>query len=90
MRSVSITKAAEEMDVSEAHVRRLLSRGDLRGHRVGRAVRVYAESIEDFQRRNEIGPDRVEPEPRASTRTGARKSASLQAAEVTLNRLLYT
>jgi excisionase family DNA binding protein len=87
MRSVSIAKAAEEMDVSEAHVRRLLSRGDLRGHRVGRAVRIYAESIEDFQRRNEY---LSAPVARVKPRSGQRKSEAFRVAEQALKRLVYS
>jgi excisionase family DNA binding protein len=87
MRSVSITKAAEEMDVSEAHIRRLLSRGDLRGHRVGRVVRIYIESIEDFQRRNEYQPTLGE---RAQKPSKQRKSEAFRAAEDALKRLVYS
>ena len=75
------------MDVSEAHVRRLLSRGDLRGHRVGRVIRVYAESIDDFQRRNEYHPA---PAPRAQAHRGQHKSEALRSAEAALKRLVFT
>ena len=60
-RSVCIQEAADEMSVSMDTVRNLLDRGMLRGHRVGRALRVYHESLEDYQRRNEIEPKGAAP-----------------------------
>ena len=55
-RSVTIQEAAEEMSVCMDKVRDLIDEGELKGHRVGRAVRVYLDSISDYQRRNEIAP----------------------------------
>lgn len=55
-RSVPLSQAADEMAVCQDTVRRLLDRGELRGHRVGAAIRVFAESLDDYQRRHEVTP----------------------------------
>lgn len=71
-RAIPIAEAAAEIGVSPRTVRGLLERGEIRGHRVGRAVRVYLESLEDYQRRNEITPRA--PAPDGPKRPGRRKS----------------
>lgn len=55
-RSVPLSQAAEEMAVCQGTVRRLLYCGELRGHRVGASVRIFIESLEDYQRRHEVTP----------------------------------
>ena len=80
-RSITIEAAAREMAVSPDTVRALLRRGELRGHRVGRAIRVYAESLGDFQRRHELTPP---PQP---TRRAKRTSAGHQEAMAALKGL---
>lgn len=80
--SITLEEAASEMSVSPETIRKLLGRGELRGHRVGRAIRVYQESVEDYQRRHEIVP-KSEAKPRR-----ARKMMSAhQRAEEQLRKL---
>ena len=77
-RSMTIERAAEEMAVSQDTVRTLLERGELRGHRVGRVIRVYEESVEDYQGRNEYKPKVTlkTPRPKAASR---RHKAAMEA-----------
>jgi hypothetical protein len=76
-RSVPIELAADEISVCPKTILRLLGKGDLKGHRVGRAVRVYLDSIEDYQRRNEYAP----VAPAAPKRIRKNSNAHLQAEE---------
>jgi excisionase family DNA binding protein len=55
-KSVTLQTAAEEMSVSVDTIERLIASKQLQAHRVGRAIRVYAESIEAYQRRQEVLP----------------------------------
>jgi excisionase family DNA binding protein len=46
-RFLSIAEVAVRLDVSEKTVRRMIERGDLRAHRVGRLIRVAERSLAD-------------------------------------------
>lgn len=83
MRSIPISEAAREMSVSETWVRRALHRGALRGHKAGRAVRVFVESIEEYQRGNQIGtgPANEATKPRAKRPVTARHQRAVAALE---------
>lgn len=81
-RSVPLAAAAEEMAVCPETVRRLLALGELRGHRVGVMIRVFADSVEDYQRRHELTP-----EPRATARPQRRVGRGHQRALQDLERL---
>jgi excisionase family DNA binding protein len=56
-----ILHVAEALAVSTDTVRDMLRRGDVEGFRVGRAVRIYLDSVEAFQRRHAIQPQRDAP-----------------------------
>ena len=49
-RLVTIEEAARRLSLSRSHVYRLVERGELRGVRFGRSVRVYEDAIDDFIR----------------------------------------
>lgn len=54
-RAVTVAAAAEMLSCDPSMVRKMLRRGDLEGHRLGkRGVRVLAESIAAYQRRNSL------------------------------------
>lgn len=85
MRSISVADAAAEMGVSESLIRSLLYRGEITGYRAGRAVRVFVESIEDYQRRRaySAAPPAIPPRKKA-----LRKSTGYTDALRRLNHLL--
>ena len=71
-RSLTVGQAAELLSASTTWVRRALRRGDLAGHQLGRAVRVYAWSIEAYRQRHATTPaDAPAPAPRRQVRTAA-------------------
>lgn len=47
-RLLTVADVAEELQLCERSVRRLITRGDLCVHRVGRAVRVSADDLEGY------------------------------------------
>lgn len=59
-RSIKIKTAAKVLDCNETTVRRLLSRGYLEGHKIGRDVRVFADSIDDYRNRNRVTTHPIE------------------------------
>ncbi len=71
-RAVSTGQAADILCCSTVEVRRLVRRGELEGYRHGRrSVRVYGDSIAEFQARRRIVPSGVkvaEKPPRPSRR----------------------
>lgn len=85
MRSISVAETAGEMGVSETLVRSLLQKGELSGYRAGRVIRVFTESVEDYQRRRAINPEEQAKPVRKKTE---RKSSSYWKAVRTLDSLL--
>lgn len=58
--SVTVAEAARRLGCDDATVRALIRQGELTGHRIGkcanpRGIRVHAESVRDYKRRNAIG-----------------------------------
>ena len=76
-RSIPLSQAADEMTVSPDTVRRLLDRGELAGHRVGRDLRVFVDSVDDYQRRHLITPRTAAP-PKPSKRPNKGHLRALQ------------
>lgn len=70
LQAVRIKTAAELLDCEETIIRRLLRKGELRGFKLGRGVRVLVQSIEDYQQRQALPlPDEPPPpKPRRQTR----------------------
>lgn len=66
LQAVRIKTAAELLDCEETIIRRLLRKGELRGFKLGRAVRVLLQSIEDYQQRQSLSPPQepLPPKPR--------------------------
>jgi excisionase family DNA binding protein len=85
-RSIRLTDAAQVMSCSTTTIRRLLAAGELQGHTVGRAVRVYLASIEEYQRGRAI-ERRHEPIKQPTTRRG-RATAAHHEACATLHKLM--
>jgi hypothetical protein len=55
-RSARVCTVAGMLDEEPSQIRRMLSRGDLEGHRTGkRGVRIYLDSVIEWQRRNPVG-----------------------------------
>ena len=59
--------AAAMLDVSVKLIYKLIDSGELRAIRVGRCVRILAESLQDFIRRNATGGDSPPPVSSPST-----------------------
>lgn len=76
-KSVRVAKVAEALDMDARRVRKLLAAGELEGHGVGkRGLRVYEDSVEEYRRRNQIGPRAPEPaQPRTQRRRGPTAAA---------------
>lgn len=55
-RGVPVSTAASIIGCDDSYIRRLIRRGQLRAYRVGRGVRVYLSSIDDYRTRNAIMP----------------------------------
>lgn len=55
-RSMTTARAAEILDTTDRHVRRLIAQGDLGAFRLGRALRVRESDIVEFQERRTIRP----------------------------------
>jgi excisionase family DNA binding protein len=65
-RSLTVAQAAALLSCDPSTVRRLLKKGDISGHRIGKdGVRVFASSIAAYQRQHAIIPDAA-PENRPS------------------------
>lgn len=79
-RSLTIAAAAELLSVDRSTVRKWLRSGEIEGHRIGRrALRVYADSIEDYRSEHAIAgragtPSRCQPK-RAPRLTAAHREA---------------
>lgn len=55
-RSIRMKAATELLDCDSKTLRRLLTRGELEGHRLGaRDLRIYIDSIENYRNRNSVG-----------------------------------
>lgn len=80
-RSLTVRQAAELLAASESWVRRALETGLLKGHKLGRGVRVHYWSVQDYKRGQAIGAKAPAPAPRAGP--GARYRESM----ATLRRL---
>ena len=52
--ALTIPQAGEQLAVSRSTIRRLLSRGDLKQIKIGRAVRVLASSVDELAARGGI------------------------------------
>lgn len=79
IQAVRIKTAAELLDCEETIIRRLLKKGELRGFKLGRGVRVLVQSIEDYQQRQALPlPD--EPPPPKPRRTTRRETIEQQKA----------
>ena len=48
MELLTVRQAAKHLAVAEITVRRLIESGDLRAHRIGRAVRIPVDSIQSY------------------------------------------
>lgn len=76
---VSLQKAAELLDVCDDTITRMLRRGDLRGTKVQRKIRVYLWSIDAYQKKNEITPVTEQApapnRPRAQLRSAGHRAA---------------
>lgn len=70
-------KVAEILDVDISTVYKLLKKGELAGHRVGSDIRVFADSVVDFQNRTAMSVERSIPmKPvRRNTQTAGHKQA---------------
>lgn len=77
--SVSVATAAGRLDCDNSTIRKLLASGELEGHRLGkRALRVYVDSIEAYQRRRPtVGKGPAEPPapPRKARKAAAHREA---------------
>ena len=51
LRLLSVDAAARDLDVSTKTVRRLIDRGDLQAHRVGRCLRISEEALRHYLHR---------------------------------------
>lgn len=81
--SIPIEAAAAAISVDESWARKLLAAGELEGHKVGtRAIRVYVDSIEAYQKGHPLGGRRREsaprsrPEPRRLEHAGHREAVA--------------
>lgn len=55
--SARVRTVAKLMEEDDSEVRRMVARGDLEAHRKGkRGIRIYLDSVADFQRRRELAP----------------------------------
>jgi excisionase family DNA binding protein len=80
---ISVAEAKRQIGCSGTSVRRLLSAGDLRGHRVGvgkkrRGVRISQASVDEYKLANRISPDAEraeEPRQRSRTMTAQHREA---------------
>jgi excisionase family DNA binding protein len=58
-RSLKVSQAAELLACDDSEVRRLLKKGELRGHTIGtRGVRVLLSSLNDYRQRQAIVPQK--------------------------------
>lgn len=75
--SVRVAKVAKALDMDEANVRRLVNDGELEGHRAGkRGIRIYVDSVEEYRRRNHLGPKQPEPpQPKPQRKRGPTAAA---------------
>lgn len=61
-RSLRVAKVADLLDTEPSQIRKLLKAGELDGHRIGkRGLRVYVDSIEAYQQRNQVGAAAAPP-----------------------------
>lgn len=72
-RSISLDKAAEQIDCSRDVIRRLLETGELRGHYVNRSVRVFADSLEAYQDAHAYRPKPMRQEQRQEAKRRPRE-----------------
>jgi hypothetical protein len=57
--SARVRTIATLMEEDESEIRRMVARGELEAHRKGkRGIRIYLDSVADFQRRRELVPIR--------------------------------
>jgi excisionase family DNA binding protein len=81
--SARVSKVAELLDDDPSQIRRMIARGDLEAHRQGkRGVRVYLDSVENWQRNNPIRTTKSgvprqpnPPTPRSGTTNTAHRRA---------------
>jgi len=52
VRLLSVEETAHELNVSTKTIRRLIERGELRAHRVGRCIRLSADELRLYLSRN--------------------------------------
>lgn len=79
-RSVRVAKVAEALDIDQSTVRRLLDRGDLEGHKVGRGIRIYVDSVQAYQEGKRVAPPKPEGAPERKPRRKVEPSAELEEA----------
>lgn len=74
--SMRVSKAAYLVEVDVATIYRAVRAGDIEAHIVGkRGIRVYADSLADYQRRNHIAP---QPQSKPSRRNAQSRVPSQQ------------
>ncbi|MCP4393100.1 MAG: helix-turn-helix domain-containing protein [Alphaproteobacteria bacterium] len=56
LEAISVKKAAKIMDVSTDSIRKRIRNGDIRAYKDGSNIRIYTDSIAQYQRSNEIKP----------------------------------
>jgi len=77
--SGKVKAVAEYLDMARSHVRQLVDAGELEAHKVGkRGVRIYWDSVTDYQRRNARPVERAG---RESAKPARRPSAVSMAAD---------
>jgi excisionase family DNA binding protein len=73
--SARLDTVAATLECDPSTVRKLLRRGLLQGHRVGRGVRVYLDSVRAYQERTRIGGEDVAAAPARRLATAAHREA---------------
>lgn len=75
--SARVARVAELLDCDPGDIRRLIAAGELEAHGKGvRGVRVYLDSVKDYQDRRAVRPARVQAPPsRAKPRAPASTAA---------------
>ena len=72
---VTVDDAAEALSLHPDHVRRLVRRGELAGYRLGRALRIDADSVRAYLARCRLAPV-LAPAPTSKARTSSSARAA--------------
>jgi len=54
---LTVQLVKERLNVSQAHVYRLIERGELSSHRIGKSIRISEEDLEAFLKRAKVHPE---------------------------------